>query len=110
MSLSVYFTKPGDSAIAGRNPTFIAALEETGAKMAGLTLSHDPATAEVVLIDEHYQYRTWHYADELSACGFVRAHADRICVINHDDYARPWVLTSACRSWCGLISGYIGNF
>ncbi len=109
MSLSIYFTKPGDTAIAGGNAAFIQALEQTAGKMPQIRVAPDPATADVVLIDERYQYRTWHYADDLANCAFVRAYADRTCVINHDDYARPWVLTSACRSWCGLISGYIGN-
>ncbi|MBK8640025.1 MAG: hypothetical protein IPN92_17730 [Chromatiaceae bacterium] len=109
MSLNIYFAKPGDTAIAGRNAAFIEALEQSAGKVPEIRVSPDPATADVVLIDDRYQYWTWHYADELSGCGFVRAHAGRLCVINHDDFARPWVLTSACRSWCGLISGYIGN-
>ena len=91
MSLSIYFVKPADTAIAGRNPTFITALEDTARKMPRVCVAAKPATADVVLIDERYQYRTWHYADDLSRCALVRAHADRICVINHDSYARPFL-------------------
>jgi hypothetical protein len=91
MSLSIYFTKPADTPIAASSAAFIEALERTAGGMAGIRVSRAPATADVVLIDERYQYRTWHYADDLAACAFVRSHAERICVINHDSYARPFL-------------------
>ncbi len=59
--------------------------------MAGIAVASKPETADVVLIDERYQYRTWRYADELACCRFVRQHAERICVINHDCHARPFL-------------------
>jgi len=42
-------------------------------------------------VDEKYQYRTWRYADELVACEFVRRYTPRLCVLNHDSYARPFL-------------------
>ena len=89
MNLAIYFTRPGDTRIAAENPAFIERLEEAGTRRDRVRVTKDPATADVVLVDERYQYRTWHYADELAQCIFVRRHADRILVINHDDHARP---------------------
>ena len=91
MSLSIYFVKPGDTSIAGENSSFIEALEHVANSMSGIRVMNKPDTADVVLIDERYQYRTWHYADDLARCRIVRRHIDRIYVINHDDYARPFL-------------------
>jgi hypothetical protein len=91
MSLAIYFTKPGDTSIAGKNPAFIEALEYTASGMPAIRVANGPGTADIVLIDERYQYRTWRYGDELATNSFVRRHADRICVINHDDCARVFL-------------------
>ena len=91
MTPSIYFTKPGDTAIAGEDPYFIEALESSAVSMANITVANNPDTADIVLIDERYQFRTWHYTDELAQCSLVRLHADRICVINHDSYARVFL-------------------
>ncbi len=89
MKLSIYFAKPADTAIAGGDASFITALEYVAKSLPGVRIAAQAQAADLVLIDERYQYRTWHYADELAECSFVRGHAARICVINHDDHARP---------------------
>lgn len=91
MRLAVYFAKRRDTAIAAENAFFVEALERT-AEMTGIVrVVKRPEVADVVLVDEKYQYRTWRYADELAQCGFIRLHANRICVMNHDDNARVFL-------------------
>ena len=91
MTVSAYFARPSDTAIAARDPAFIESLACAAARMRGIRVALRPESADIVLIDERYQYRTWHYADELAQSDFVRRHADRICVINHDSYARAFL-------------------
>ena len=91
MSVSAYFARPSDTAIAARDPAFIESLAWAAVRMRDIRVALRPESADIVLIDERYQYRTWHYADELAQSEFVRRHADRICVINHDDHARPFL-------------------
>lgn len=106
MTISIYFTKPVDTAIAAEDSYFIEALESSAVSMANITVANDPDTADIVLIDERYQYRTWHYADDLVQCSLVQRHAERICVINHDDNARiflPGLYVSLEKSHPPLI-------
>lgn len=91
VALKIYFTKPADTPIAASDAVFIDSLRRTAAAMSETTVVAKPEQADVVLIDERYQYRTWHYADQLGQSSFVRKHASRICVINHDSYARVFL-------------------
>jgi hypothetical protein len=106
VSIALYFTKPVDTSIANKDSSFIEALERAAGTTPGARIVDAPALADVVVVDERYQYRTWHYADELYRNAFVREHASRICVINHDCYARvflPGLYVSLERSRPSLV-------
>lgn len=91
MSIALYFTKPADTPVASKNASFIEALERAAGAVPGARVVDAPALADVIVIDERYQYRTWRYADELKTDAFIREHAGRICVVNHDSYARVFL-------------------
>ena len=88
MSLSIYFTQPRDTPIAEANPGFIDGLKLAANSLAGVRPVESAAEADIVLIDERYEFRTWRYTDQLTSCDFLRQYASRILVINHDDLAR----------------------
>jgi hypothetical protein len=91
LTVSLYFARPSDTAIAATDPVFIESLEHTARSLPGVRVEPRPERADIILVDERYQYRTWRYADELARSDFVRRHAERICVINHDDFSRPFL-------------------
>lgn len=95
MTLSVYFAKPSDTEIAASDPAFASALANRVASFHhngdSMLVVDDPDDADLVVIDERYEYRTWRYADTLSSCEFVKRHVNRILVVNHDSYARVFL-------------------
>ncbi len=91
MTTSIFFATPGDTAIAAPDTAFIEALRVECRNFPSLEAVSSAHNADIVLIDERYEYRTWRYRDELLRCKFLRRHAERLCVINHDSYARVFL-------------------
>ena len=60
-------------------------LRKHGAE-AGLLLEEDPAKADVVILWEGFEYKTPDYIRVLENDPLVRAHAERVHVINYDDH------------------------
>ncbi|MGI9319194.1 MAG: exostosin domain-containing protein [bacterium] len=106
MNLSIYYAGPNDTPIANEDSDFVSQLSKSAGSFPFLATCNSPKNADIIVLDERYQYRTWHYIDELLKCGFVRQYADRICVVNHDSFARvflPGLYTSLERRSFPLI-------
>ena len=88
---NIYFASARDTSIANRDESFIRSLKIVCTKTNPGSVVERAENADIVLVDERYDYRTWRYRDELIQCAFLRRHGERVCVINHDCYSRVFL-------------------
>ena len=99
--IQAYFADSNDTVIANKNHQFIDGIRKQALEHDGFSVATNASSADIVVIDHEYQYRTRHYAETLDACDFLKSHTCKIHVINHDTYARvffPGLYTSLEKS------------
>lgn len=102
----VHIAKHGDCVLVAEAGGFETRFREAFELSSSCELIENPAAATIILINQGWKSRNWHDIYELKACEYIRAYAEKLCVISHDSFATvflPGLYTSLTPNnhWSG---------